>query len=49
MTKEFVVYCIAINIIALVTMVYDKIAAIRRDWRVSEQTLLILAVIGGVF
>lgn len=40
-------YVILINIIAFILMGIDKAKARRGAWRISERTLIILAVIGG--
>ena len=38
---------LALSILSYVLMFFDKRAAIRREWRVSEATLLIWAFLGG--
>ncbi len=43
----FVIYLIIINLIAFLTMYIDKRKAKYGKWRIPEQTLFILAVIGG--
>lgn len=40
-------YLAAINSVAYATFAYDKKTAIERGWRVSESTLLGLALFGG--
>ncbi|NLY61650.1 MAG: DUF1294 domain-containing protein [Clostridiales bacterium] len=40
-------YIILINIIAFVTMGRDKLKSIKGTWRISEGTLLAVALIGG--
>ena len=47
MLKYFIIYLILINIIAFLTMFFDKRKAKYGKWRIPEQTLLILALIGG--
>ena len=47
MLKYFIIYLILINIIAFLTMFLDKRKAKYGKWRIPEQTLLILALIGG--
>lgn len=42
-------YLIIINIISLITMGLDKLFAIKNKRRISENTLLFLSIIGGVF
>lgn len=43
----FIIYLIVINIIAFLAMYIDKRKAKYGRWRIPEQTLFILAVIGG--
>ena len=43
----FVIYLIIINLIAFFTMYIDKRKAKYGKWRIPEQTLFILALIGG--
>lgn len=45
--KYFLIYLIIINIIAFMAMYIDKRKAKYGKWRIPEQTLLILAIIGG--
>lgn len=45
--KYFIIYLIIINLIAFLTMFIDKRKAKYGRWRIPEQTLLILAIIGG--
>ena len=40
-------YLIFINIISFLTMFVDKKKAIKKKWRISEQTLLSVSFIGG--
>ena len=40
-------YLLAINIIAFVVYGIDKLKAKKGKWRISEATLLLLAIIGG--
>ena len=46
-TKYFILYLIIINIIAFLAMYIDKRKAKYGKWRVQEQSLFILALIGG--
>ncbi len=41
------VYLIAISVTAVALTIYDKYAAIRDKWRVSERTLFVISAIGG--
>lgn len=45
--KYLYIYLIIINIIAVIVTVRDKAAAIGGKWRVKENTLLLLAALGG--
>ena len=47
MIKYFILYLIIINIIAFLAMYIDKRKAKYGKWRVQEQSLFILALIGG--
>lgn len=40
-------YLAVINLAAFIISGYDKLAAIRRKWRISEKTLFMVAAIGG--
>ena len=45
--KYCIIYLIAINLISFLAMYIDKRKAKYGRWRIPEQTLLILALIGG--
>ena len=45
--EKIIIYLIAINIIAFLAMGIDKWKAKRNAWRIPEQTLLSLVVLGG--
>ena len=45
--KYFIIYLIVINLISFLTMYVDKRKAKYGRWRIPEQTLFILALIGG--
>ena len=47
MLKYFIIYLIIINLIAFLAMYIDKRKAKYGKWRIPEQTLFILALIGG--
>ena len=47
MTQIIVYYLIALNIVTFFVYGIDKWKAKQGSWRISEATLLILAVIGG--
>lgn len=46
-TKYFIIYLIVINLIAFFAMYLDKRKARYGKWRIPEQSLFILALIGG--
>ncbi len=41
------VYFIAISVFAVAVTIYDKYAAVRGKWRVSEKALFTISAIGG--
>lgn len=45
--EVFLYYFLAVNLIAFVVYGVDKQRAIKNKWRISESTLIWLAVIGG--
>ena len=47
MMRYFIIYLITINIIAFLAMYIDKRKAKYGKWRIPEQSLFILALIGG--
>lgn len=47
MFEKFIVYLVAINIIAFLLMFIDKKKAIRKKWRISEATLITVSILGG--
>lgn len=47
MMNYFLIYLAAVNVLAFCMFVQDKRKARNRQWRISEGTLLFLAVIGG--
>ena len=46
---NFIVYLISINIISFLSFGIDKRRAIEGKWRVSEETLIIVSLVGGCF
>jgi len=42
-----IAYLVVINVVAFMTYGIDKLKAKRSQWRISEATLIALAVIGG--
>ncbi len=47
MEKLFYVYILIISFVTVVLTVYDKIAAKKRAFRISEATLILCALFGG--
>lgn len=45
--KNIIIYLVMINIITFLTMWIDKRKAKYGKWRISENTLLLLVVLGG--
>ena len=45
--KFFLLYILFINIFSFTLMLIDKKMAIKKKWRISEQTLLSVSFIGG--
>jgi uncharacterized membrane protein YsdA (DUF1294 family) len=46
-TKYLIYYLIIINLVGLIIMKVDKQKAIKQQYRISERTLWIVAIIGG--
>ena len=46
-TKNIIMYLIAVNLLAFVSFGVDKQKAQTHQWRISEKTLLGIAVCGG--
>lgn len=47
LTKFLIIYVLVINLIAFLAMYVDKRKAKYGKWRIPEQTLFVLALIGG--
>ena len=47
MAESLLYYLIAINIVTFIVYGIDKVKAMKGKWRISEATLLLLAIIGG--
>lgn len=43
----FIIYILAINIVAIIITGYDKLCAKKHSWRVKERTLMLIATLGG--
>ena len=47
MNYELIIYLVAVNVVTFFMYGIDKLKAKRSKWRISEATLLWMAVIGG--
>ena len=47
MERILVIYLLAVNLLAFILYGIDKKRASNREWRISERTLIGIAVIGG--
>lgn len=47
MSCAIVVYILIVNIVAIVVYGIDKLKAKKNKWRISENTLLLIALVGG--
>lgn len=47
MSSVIVVYLLIVNIVAIVAYGVDKLKAKKNKWRISENTLLLIALVGG--
>ena len=47
MVKLFANYIILINLIGIILMFLDKRKAVKNRWRISENTLMFTALVGG--
>ena len=45
--QVIIIYFVVINLLTFITYGIDKLKAKRSKWRISEATLLALAVVGG--
>lgn len=45
--KLFIYYILIINFISFLIMYIDKRKAIKKKWRISENTLIFISIIGG--
>ena len=46
---NFTIYLISINIIAFLIILIDKRRAIKKKWRIPENNLLLISLLGGCF
>lgn len=46
---DFIIYLISINFISFLLIYIDKKKAIHHKWRIAEDILLFLSVLGGCF
>lgn len=47
MNKILLLYFFTINLVGFLIMLVDKKRSINHEWRISEKTLFIIAIIGG--
>nr|WP_269144331.1 DUF1294 domain-containing protein [Clostridium sp. NSJ-145] len=47
MIKYFTIYFIIINFVSFILMYIDKRRAIKKEWRISEHTLILISLLGG--
>ena len=47
MIKNFTIYFIIINFVSFILMYIDKRRAIKKEWRISEHTLILISLLGG--
>ena len=47
MIKYFTIYFIIINFLSFILMYIDKRRAIKKEWRISEHTLILISLLGG--
>ncbi|AQM58783.1 DUF1294 domain-containing protein [Clostridium baratii] len=47
MNNIFIIYLFLINIFGLLLMFIDKKKAKRHKWRISENTLILISILGG--
>ncbi|WP_442870534.1 DUF1294 domain-containing protein [Clostridium sp. NSJ-145] len=45
--KYFTIYFIIINFVSFILMYIDKRRAIKKEWRISEHTLILISLLGG--
>ena len=46
---NFIIFLTSINIISFIICIIDKIKSIKKHYRISEDVLLFLSIIGGCF
>nr|WP_302673653.1 DUF1294 domain-containing protein [uncultured Clostridium sp.] len=47
MIRFFLIYFVTINFFSFILMYVDKKRAIQRKWRISENTLILISILGG--
>lgn len=45
--KYYLYFALMINLISFIVSITDKFRAVKHKWRISENTLIFLALIGG--
>ena len=49
MIKSIIFYYVVVNLVAFIMYGIDKSRAIKKDWRISEKSLILVSVAGGAF
>jgi len=46
-TKVFIIYMLAISLLAVIVTIIDKKRAIKHKYRIPERTLIVISALGG--
>ncbi|MBR1673350.1 MAG: DUF1294 domain-containing protein [Eubacterium sp.] len=49
MIKSIIFYYVVVNLVAFIMYGIDKNRAIKKEWRISEKSLILVSVAGGAF
>ncbi|MBQ6230557.1 MAG: DUF1294 domain-containing protein [Eubacterium sp.] len=49
MIKSIIFYYVVVNLVAFIMYGIDKSRAIKKEWRISEKSLILVSVAGGAF
>lgn len=47
--KSIIFYYVVVNLVAFIMYGIDKSRAIKKEWRISEKSLILVSVAGGAF
>ena len=47
--KSIIFYYVVVNLVAFIMYGIDKNRAIKKEWRISEKSLILVSVAGGAF